>query len=287
MKFKFFLVFAIFLFSSASVSFAASPIKIVINGNEVEFNDSTGYPYVDESNRTMVPLRVTMETAGATVGYDSTNKTAIVIISNHRLEIPIGTNLIYDNGNEVLNDTDSVAKNGITYLPIRAVFESADYTVEWDSNTSTVNAYNLNSASPTNENIISINVKLYFKPKRDINDIIAEQEIINNITSEPLNIDWISQAEYQFDKIMMRSDKIKADTSKLEEGYIDSYFYIYAFYDSGITGDTTVYEVPEMTDEFMGSSNAEGTFNDIRMKKEDGELYFKVEDLIKYGLFEE
>ena len=34
-----------------------------------------------------------------------------------------------------------------------------------------------------------------------------------------------------------------------------------------------------MTDEFMNSKDAEGTFNGIRMKKIDGKIYFKYEDL--------
>lgn len=41
-----------------------------------------------------------------------------------------------------MNDTEAVIKNGRVYLPIRAVLESANYTVEWESNSNSVIAYN-------------------------------------------------------------------------------------------------------------------------------------------------
>ena len=119
-----------------------SEIKILINDRVVEFTDDTGYPYVDENNRTMVPLRVTMETAGFAVGYDPNAHTAIVIANYKRIEIPIGTNKIYVNNKLIENDTIAVVKDGRTYLPIRVVLENAGYTVEWDAATRTVNAYN-------------------------------------------------------------------------------------------------------------------------------------------------
>lgn len=128
-------------FGSVSTASAGSQINILINGKKVNFSSNTGYPFVDKNNRTMVPLRVTMETAGFAVGYDTENETAIVITEHDRIEIPIGTNYIYNNNKLTENDTTAVVKDGRTYLPIRAVLESADFTVEWDSKTNTVNAY--------------------------------------------------------------------------------------------------------------------------------------------------
>lgn len=89
----------------------------------------------------MVPLRVTMESAGFVVGYDGAKQTAIVITEYDRIEVPVGTNIIYENNNKIENDTNAVVKNGRTYLPIRAVLEAANYTVEWDANSRSVIAY--------------------------------------------------------------------------------------------------------------------------------------------------
>lgn len=118
-----------------------NPVNIIINSKAVAFTDDSGYPYIDENGRTMVPLRVTMEAAGAAVGWDSAKQTAIVITEHDRIEIPIGTDYLYNNNTKIQNDTIAVVKDGRTYLPIRAVLEAADFTVEWDGSTRTVNAY--------------------------------------------------------------------------------------------------------------------------------------------------
>jgi hypothetical protein len=91
----------------------------------------------------MVPLRVTMESFGACVGYDPDKSTAIIITEQGRIEVPINTNTIYYNYDwKVENDTNAVVSNGRIYLPIRAVLECAGFShIEWDSNTKTVVAY--------------------------------------------------------------------------------------------------------------------------------------------------
>ncbi len=113
------------------VSADASGINITVDHQQVAFNDDMGYPYFDEHSRTMVPLRATFEAAGATVGYDATTMTAIVILPGHRIEVPIGTNEIYNNGTLTYNDTEAVTRNNRTYLPIRAVLEAGEYEVNW------------------------------------------------------------------------------------------------------------------------------------------------------------
>jgi hypothetical protein len=138
------LMIMILLFAVCDNALASSDtlVNVVINGKAVVFTESTGRPFVDENGRTLVPLRVTMEAAGTVVGYDAEKRTAIVITERGRIEVPIGTDYLYYNNNKKQNDTVSTTLNGRTYLPIRAVLESAGYIVEWDGNTRTVNAYN-------------------------------------------------------------------------------------------------------------------------------------------------
>lgn len=143
------IAFALMLSLCAVPVYAApqSQIKVLINGTPVNFTADTGYPYIDENNRTMVPLRVTMEAAGCAVGFDNAAKTAIIISPSpflYRVEVPIGTDYIYDMNDVVQNDTYSVIRNGRTYLPIRVVFEALMYHVEWDAAAKTVDIYNFN-----------------------------------------------------------------------------------------------------------------------------------------------
>jgi hypothetical protein len=136
------LLFTCLTLPSSATSISNNEINVIINGKTVEFSTDSGYPYIDENYRTMVPLRITMESCGAAVGYDINKETAIVITEFDRIEVPIGTNYFYNNNELITNDTVSVVTNGRTYLPIRAILESAGYTVEWNSDSRSVIAYN-------------------------------------------------------------------------------------------------------------------------------------------------
>lgn len=116
-------------------------IQVLINGRMVAFTEDSGHPFVDGNDRTLVPLRATMEAAGFAVGYDAAKQTAIVITENDRIEVPVGKDIIYKNNAVKKNDTTAVIYNDRMYLPIRAVLEAAGFTVEWDGQTKTVNAY--------------------------------------------------------------------------------------------------------------------------------------------------
>ena len=88
-----------------------------------------------------MPLRVAMETAGFSVGFDSQNSTAIIITEHSRIEVPIGQNRMYVGNNRVYMDTAAIVHNGRTFLPIRPILEAANFTVEWHAPTSTINSF--------------------------------------------------------------------------------------------------------------------------------------------------
>lgn len=290
-------------------------INVVINGKRVEFTNETGYPYVDDNNRTMVPLRATMEAIGAAVGYDGNKQTAIVITEHDRIEIPVSADYIYNNNQKIQNDTIAVINNGRVYLPIRIVLESANYTVEWDSLSRTVIAYNFSyddiSFAPYSTtsisqliaellagNVVYINGNYYATPEyikmltnttvsysgTDINMAIYPQN--NRFDSKDLEyteISWVSGIN-NFDKILVSKGNLPKDI-KFEESDIPGFVYVYCFYENGLTGIKIIYPVDEITDSFMNSDNATGEFNSIRMKKENGILYFNYDDLVNLGLY--
>ena len=122
------LLILMMLFSVAT----ASSATVSVDGYLVAFNKDTGYPFVDENSRTMVPLRITMESAGAEVGWDAATRTASVNMNGTTVQVPIGHKYILRDGNKVEIDTSAVIKGGRTYLPIRAVLESFGAIVSWD-----------------------------------------------------------------------------------------------------------------------------------------------------------
>lgn len=175
--------------------------NISVNGESVQFTEQTGYPYVDTNNRTQVPLRVTMEKAGATVTWNKETKTAKVEKTGKVVEIPIGSDFILVDGKQVATDTAAVIVDGKTYLPIRAVLEAVDFGVQWDQTTQTVHAasfadYVKNQdkvLAEQRQNINSVEDLINYyrssyqqeKDKKLVRDI-AERDAINRLTSEPL-----------------------------------------------------------------------------------------------------
>ncbi|MDO4481595.1 MAG: copper amine oxidase N-terminal domain-containing protein [Bacillota bacterium] len=133
-----FLSILITAFLSMSLLCFASDVQIRIDGKNLEFNSSTGAPFIDSANRTQVPLRVTMETCGCSVDWNSGSRTAVVEKNGIVVQVPIGQNYILVNGQKKANDTAAMIKNDRTYLPIRAVLEAFGAAVSWDNNSRTV-----------------------------------------------------------------------------------------------------------------------------------------------------
>ncbi|MDR7870134.1 MAG: copper amine oxidase N-terminal domain-containing protein [Tissierellaceae bacterium] len=125
----------------STVSFADGGPTVDINSKPIEFTEDSGAPFIDENGRTLVPLRLTMETYGAEVDWNNDTNTAIVKKGDTKLEIPVGKNYILRNGEQIDMDTESINKDGRVYLPIRFVVEAFGSGVEWDQNTKTVNIF--------------------------------------------------------------------------------------------------------------------------------------------------
>lgn len=98
-----------------------------------EEDDGLGKPYVDENNRTLIPVRKCLETIGANVEYEEESRTVIAIAEKDgtKLEIPIGQAFIKINGKKLDIDTKAIIKKSRTYAPLRYIFEAFGYQIEW------------------------------------------------------------------------------------------------------------------------------------------------------------
>lgn len=112
--------------------------NIKINGYDVKFIAASGAPFIDNASRTQVPLRVTMESYGATVSWDASTKTATVEKNGIKVEVPLGKNCIVVNRQNQTIDTSAQIVNGKTYLPIKSVVVALGGEVAWDQTTKTV-----------------------------------------------------------------------------------------------------------------------------------------------------
>ena len=117
---------------------AFAGIGVSIDGESVPFTPSSGYPVKDESGRTLVPLRATMEAFGCSVSWDESAQKAYVADDSSVVTVPIGIPIMDVDGILVPLDTEAKLIDGRVYLPIRAVLESFGATVKWRKKTQTI-----------------------------------------------------------------------------------------------------------------------------------------------------
>lgn len=83
------------------------------------------------SDRTMVPLRAIFEAIGADVAWDDSTKTAISNKGETTVKITIGEYRLIKNDTEIAIDVPAQIVDSRTLVPVRAIAESFDCTVEW------------------------------------------------------------------------------------------------------------------------------------------------------------
>lgn len=111
-------------------------IRIVVNGRVVPFDSA---PYIDEHDRTMVPLRAIAEALGAEVGWNGQARVVTIRRDDQVSLFTIDSNTAVFSGVRVSMDTCPVIRNDRTMLPVRYVAESLGAAVDWDQDTMTVN----------------------------------------------------------------------------------------------------------------------------------------------------
>ncbi len=151
-------------------------LTITIDTVEVFFSDEYGIPFIDNANRTQVPIRVCMEAFGANVEWDSARNTAIVSYLQDVLEIPVGQKMITLNGRKIVTDTAAVIKNNRIYLPIRAVVEAFGSQIRYNNVTKTIEITNSRTYE-TDENIVSSLTDADRKRLTDYDGAVKEDDI--------------------------------------------------------------------------------------------------------------
>lgn len=123
----------------SSFAFAASPIKIVIDGRTI----STDAAPVVQNGTTLVPVRVITENLGADVTWNQSKQQATVLTAGYKVVFTINSKGYTVNG--ALKTLTNPAKiiNGKTMIPIRALAESIGAVVNYNSaaNSVTVNYF--------------------------------------------------------------------------------------------------------------------------------------------------
>lgn len=130
---KIIIFLAICLMTLFYFSLTSLALDVIIDGKPVEFTQASGAPFIHDG-RTLVPLRATMESFGATVDWEKDTKTAIVRKDTTTVRCKIDEKCIFRNNVKIENDASAIISDGRTYLPIRAVLEAFGAEVGWNGN---------------------------------------------------------------------------------------------------------------------------------------------------------
>ena len=124
----------------SSIRFGAEPeevaqgISVVLNGSKMSFDQ----PPVIIDERTLVPMRAIFEALGTEVMWNGDARAVTAIRSDKIITMQIDSNIMYVNGAALTLDVPPQLVNDYTMVPVRAVSESLDCTVDWDGATQTV-----------------------------------------------------------------------------------------------------------------------------------------------------
>lgn len=105
-------------------------MSIKIDNNMVNFPDVK--PFIDDNNRTQIPVRAVAEMLDCIVDWNDDSKTAVITNKNGDIvRLTIDSDVMTMNDKPVQMDTAAMIKDNRTYIPIRFAAEAMGLTVEW------------------------------------------------------------------------------------------------------------------------------------------------------------
>lgn len=133
-KISILLILTLLLSLLASVAIAApSEVKVYTDGLELQFDSNSGSPYIDNNNRTMLPVRKVSEATKAKVDWVGEQRKVVVSNDNANIEMVVGKRDYTINKVKKTMDAEVVlnASEGRTYAPFRAIVEGLGYVADY------------------------------------------------------------------------------------------------------------------------------------------------------------
>ncbi len=109
-------------------------ITVIVDGAAVNFD----VPPQIINDRTMVPVRAIFEALGASVEWNNETRTVTAAKGETVVALVIDSNVIKVNDTEKTIDVPAQIVNERTFVPVRAISEAFECTVEWNQETYTV-----------------------------------------------------------------------------------------------------------------------------------------------------
>lgn len=94
-----------------------------------------------QNGRTLVPMRAIFEALGADVEWNGDTQTITAKNNDVTIQMQIGNNTLTKNGQSTQMDVSPQIIDGRTMVPVRAISDSFNVTVDWDGYTQTVSLF--------------------------------------------------------------------------------------------------------------------------------------------------
>ncbi len=118
---------------------------ITVNGVKKQI-DAQGSKPIIKNNRTLLPIRVIIESLGGTIKWNGKTREVTIELNGHSIVLKIGSSTaVVDGIKTKIDPNDSkvvpIIINGRTYLPLRFIAEHLGAVVDWNRETKTVTLY--------------------------------------------------------------------------------------------------------------------------------------------------
>ena len=256
------------VFTCSLTAFADdSEITVIVNGSKVE--SDVNATIVD--GRTLLPVRAIFEALGMVVSWNGETQTAKGVGYDYTVMMTIGSPVVKfylatdvaegDEADlEIEADVPPQIIDGRTFVPVRALAEALESTVEWDDNTKTVTIEKMLYANMTEENGYMIDGNT----ARFIGRYYEKDGFLTSAFS-------VSGIELRFKGT---GAKLKVNVTGNQTAYVHTF----------VDGDKTVYthneeddkvkiELPKGENEFVIAENLEDGIHTVKILKENQEQY--------------
>jgi 3D (Asp-Asp-Asp) domain-containing protein len=107
-------------------------VKVQVNDSLVVFPDAQ--PYINENERTLVPIRFVTEQLGYTVDWQKVGEEIHVTLTNskHTISLITGQKEALIDGEQVSMGTTAEYEHGRVFVPLRFITETADIALDWE-----------------------------------------------------------------------------------------------------------------------------------------------------------
>jgi len=206
------LLFIVVVVSSFLGVYADSNIGINIDNEALIFEDVK--PFIDEANRTMIPVRAVSESLGATVGWDANKRMVSIDLDDKHIELVIDSSVVFANGVSTQIDTEAKIVNDRTFVPVRFVSENLGFKVDWDSVNRTVLIQTEDIVDVETPNMGGFDTLEQVKHYRDSTIEVKTKHVTLPAIIDGVNVENITFEDITLNGISFNSDYLKVIQDK-------------------------------------------------------------------------